>query len=116
MSKAKEKLQSILDSIEDIEFITTSKELKITQAIQDRVAKPAIRMNLVKIAEQFIKLKNDNEFEILQNFSNEDLRGINAIRNFIAHDYDSTDDNIIDDVLRYNLPNFKKIVKSLLDQ
>ncbi len=76
MSKAKEKLQSILDSIEDIEFITTSKELKITQAIQDRVAKPAIRMNLVKIAEQFIKLKNDNEFEILQNFSNEDLRGI----------------------------------------
>ncbi len=116
MSKAKEKLQTVLNAIEDIEFIRTSKELKITQAIQDKVAKPAIRMNLVKIAEQFTKLKNDNEFGMLQNFSNEDLRGINAVRNFIAHDYDSTDDNIIEDVVRYNLPKFKKIVKSLLDK
>ncbi len=95
MSKAEERPHNILRAIEDIEFIITTKEIKITSSINNRIIKPAIRMNLIKIAEQFMKLKNKNEFEILQNFTNDDLRGINAARNYIAHDYDSTDDNII---------------------
>ena len=45
---------------------------------------------------------------------NEDLKGISSVRNYIAHDYDSTDNNIIEDVVRYNLPIFKKIIKKLL--
>jgi uncharacterized protein with HEPN domain len=114
MSKGVYRLESILNSIEDIEFIINNPDLKITKSIEDRVIKPAIRMNLVKIAEQFTKLKNDNEFEILQNFSNSDLRGINAVRNYIAHDYDSTDEQIIEDVIRYNLPKLKEIVLDIL--
>ncbi len=75
MSKAKERLKNILNSIEDIEFIINNPDIKITTAIENKLIKPAIRMNLVKIAEQFNKLKNDNEFEILQKFSNRDLIG-----------------------------------------
>ena len=55
-------------------------------------------MNIIRIAEQFNKLK-----------------GINAVRNYIAHDYDSTDDNIIEDVVRYNLPIFKETIQILLE-
>jgi len=109
-----DRLRTIYKCIEDIEFIINNEELKITQAIEDKLVKPAIRMNIVRIAEQFSKLKDDNEFKILENFSSEDLKGISAVRNYIAHDYDSTDDNIIEDVVRYNLPLFKVIVKKLI--
>jgi len=115
MSKATIKLQKIYECIENIEFILKTHEIKITPAIEDRLIKPAIRMNLVRIAEQFSKLKDDNEFKILEHFSNTDLKGIKAVRNYIAHDYDSTDDNIIEDVIRYNLPILKKIVLEILD-
>ncbi len=60
-------------------------------------------MNIIRIAEQFSKLKDHNQFNILENFTSEDLKGISAVRNYIAHDYDSTDDNIIEDVIRYNI-------------
>ena len=88
-------------------------DLKVTKAIEDKVIKPAIRMNIVRIAEQFSKLKDDNAFEILEQFSKKDLKGISAVRNYIAHDYDSTDDHIIEDVVRYNLPVFKETVLRL---
>jgi len=80
----------------------------------NRIIKPAIRMHIVKISEQFSKLKDDNAFKILEKFSSSDLKGINAVRNYIAHDYDSIDDNIIEDVIRYDLSNIKKDAKKLL--
>jgi len=115
MSKAIDRLKSIYKCIEDIEFIINNDDLKITRAIEDKLIKPAIRMNIVRIAEQFSKLKEDNEFKILEAFTSEDLKGISAVRNYIAHDYDSTDDNIIEDVIRYNMPIFKEIIKKLLN-
>ena len=87
----------------------------MSSAIEDKLIKPAIRMNIVRIAEQFSKLKDDNEFKILEAFTSEDLKGISAVRNYIAHDYDSTDDNIIEEIVRYNLPTFKMTVQKLLD-
>ena len=95
-------------------FIINQHELKLTDAIEDKLVKPAIRMNIIKIAEQFSKLKEDNQFKILENFSSDDLKGISSVRNYIAHDYDSTDENIIEDVIRYNLPIFKNIIKEIL--
>ena len=109
-----ERLKKIYECIENIEFIISDSNLKITQSIEDKIIKPAIRMNIVRIAEQFNRLKDENEFEILEAFTKEDLRGINAVRNYIAHDYDSTDDHIIEDVIRYNLPVFKETIKELL--
>jgi len=114
MSKAQERLEKILKCIDDIEFVLKNNDIKITRAIEDKLIKPAIRMNIVRIAEQFLKLKDDNEFKILENFSPNDLKGISAVRNYIAHDYDSTDDNIIEDVIRYNLPVFKKTIVKIL--
>ncbi len=114
MSSGVDKLRKIYECIENIEFILNNKDMKITQAIEDKLIKPAVRMNIVRIAEQFIKLKEDNEFKILENFTNEDLKGISAVQNYIAHDYDSTDDNIIEDVVRYNLSNFKVIIQKIL--
>ena len=114
MSSGIDRLHKIYECIENIEFILNESDLKITQSIEDKLIKPAIRMNIVRIAEQFSKLKDDNEFKILEEFTSEDLKGISSVRNYIAHDYDSTDDNIIEDVVRYNLPIFKNIIKELI--
>ena len=70
-------------------------------------------MNIIRIAEQFAKLKDDNQFKILEQFKSDDLKGISSVRNYIAHDYDSTDDNIIEDVIRYNLPIFKDTIEKI---
>jgi uncharacterized protein with HEPN domain len=115
MSNAIYRLNKIYECIENIEFIVNTSDLKITRAIEDKLIKPAIRMNIVRIAEQFSKLKDDNEFKVLEEFTSEDLKGINALRNYIAHDYDSTDDYIIEEVIRYNLPIFKVTIEKLLN-
>jgi len=114
MSKVKKRLKTILSVIEDIEFILEQEDQKITKAIEDTILKPAIRMHIIRVAEQFQKLKDENEFEILENFDRKDLRGISAVRNYIAHDYDSVDDHIIDNAIRYNFKEIKKIVLNLL--
>ncbi len=114
MSSGINKLEKILESIENINFILEAKDIKVTQAIEDKLIKPAIRMNIVRIAEQFSKLKDDNEFKILEEFSSNDLKGLSAVRNYIAHDYDSTDDNIIEDVIRYNLPILKNTIQRII--
>jgi uncharacterized protein with HEPN domain len=113
MSSAVKRVEKILECIDNIDFILSANEIKITDSINDKIIKPAVRMNLVRMAEQFLKLKDDNEFAILENFSNDDLKGISAVRNYIAHDYDSTDDGIIEDVIRYNLPILKNIAQKL---
>ena len=115
MSKVKQRLLKIKESMDDIDFILNGVDFKITEAIENRIFKPAIRMNIIKIAEQFSKLKEENEFELLSHFDAKDLRGLSAIRNFIAHDYDSVDDHIIEDVLRQNFPKIQHTVTSLLD-
>ena len=114
MSKALSRLRKIKSTIEDIEFILQELDFKVTNAIEDKLVKPALRMHIVKVAEQFSKLKEENEFKTLENFTARDLRGISAVRNFIAHDYDSVDEEIIEDVLRLNLPAIKAIVEKVL--
>jgi uncharacterized protein with HEPN domain len=114
MSDSLLRIESIIKSIEDIEYILDDFDVKITKAIENKIIKPAIRMHLVKIAEQFSKLKDENAFKILDNFSDADLRGISAVRNYIAHDYDSVDDNIIEDAIRNDLPKLKEQAKKLL--
>ena len=114
MSDSLLRIENIIKSIEDIEYILDDFDVKITKAIENKIIKPAIRMHLVKIAEQFSKLKDENAFKILENFSDADLRGISAVRNYIAHDYDSVDDNIIEDAIRNDLPNIKEQAKKLI--
>jgi uncharacterized protein with HEPN domain len=110
----KNRLQSILNKIDDIEYFIEQKEGKIVLALEDRILKPAIRMQIISIAEQFNKLKDENEFEVLSQIDKIDLKGLNAVRNFIAHDYDSVDDEIIETVLRIHMPKIKIQIKKLL--
>ncbi len=112
--KVYKRLNSIKEAIEDIEYIISQKDFKISQAIDDKILKPAIRMHIIRIAEQFSKLKDENAFSILEKFDSKDLKGISAVRNFIAHDYDMVDDLIIENAIRYNFPKIKKIVLELL--
>ena len=71
-------------------------------------------MHLVAIAEQFRKLQNDMNFELLAKFDKEDIRGALAIRNFIAHDYEGINMAIIEDVLRKYLPKLKRTINEIL--
>lgn len=110
----KNRLESILLKIEDIEFFIEQKDGKIMLALEDRILKPAIRMQIISIAEQFNKLKEENEFELLSKIDKNDLKGINAVRNFIAHDYDSVDDEILEIVLRVHIPKLKLQIIGLI--
>jgi len=110
----KNRLESILSKIEDIEFFIEQKDGKIMLALEDRILKPAIRMQIISIAEQFNKLKDENEFELLSKIDKNDLKGINAVRNFIAHDYDSVDDEILEIVLRVHIPKIKLQIIGLI--
>ena len=110
MSKAQQRLLSIQEAMNDIEFILHNVDFKVTRAIENRILKPAIRMNIIKIAEQFNRLKDENEFALLSNFNNNDLRGLNAVRNFIAHDYDGVNMIVVEDIIRIYLPRLKEKV------
>jgi len=110
MSKTRERLQSIMNAMEDIDFILHGVDFKLTQAIEDRILKPAIRMNIVKISEQFNKLKDENAFFVLSRFESKDLRGLNAVRNFIAHDYEGVNIALIENVIRSYLPKIKQVI------
>jgi len=110
----KNRLQNVLLKIEDIEFFIKQTDYKIYLALNDRILKPAIRMHIISIAEQFNKLKDENEFTLLSQFDKKDLRGLNAVRNFIAHDYDSVDDEILETVLRVHLPKIKIKITQLI--
>jgi len=108
----KNRVKSILEKINDIEYFLSKKDGKIVLALEDRILKPAIRMQIIAIAEQFNKLKDEGAFELLSKFDIEDLRGLNAVRNYIAHDYDSVDDEILEIVLRVHLPKIKKLLET----
>lgn len=57
MYKAHQRLEKILECMENIDFIMNETSLSATESITNKIIKPAIRMNIVRIAEQFFKLK-----------------------------------------------------------
>jgi len=103
-----DRLDNMSKRIEDIEYFIAQKNGKITEALHDRVLKPAIRMQLIALSEDFTRLTQNGAYRILSHFDPEDIKGFNAVRNFIAHDYDSVDDEILELVLRKHLPQVKK--------
>ena len=103
-----EKLEKILECIEDIDFILNHNDFEITQTIEDKILKPAINMNIIRIAEQFVKLKNDYEFEILKIFKNEDLKSMSDVCN----DYD-LDDISVKNIIKNHLPTIKATIRKI---
>ena len=84
----------------------------IVKALDDFEGQPAIFMLLVAISEQFAKL-NSIDAAILENFDPEDIKGITAVRNFVAHDYDGVNLSIIEDDLRNNMPKIHQTVNEI---
>jgi len=83
--------------------------------LDEKVFKPAILMHLVAIAEQINKLKEDNAFEILDKFSRSDLKGLNDMRNFIAHDYEGLDMSVVESALKHGLPSLRESIDAILN-
>jgi uncharacterized protein with HEPN domain len=101
-------LEKILECIEDIDFILNHNDFEITQKIEDKIIKPAITVNIMRIAEQFKKLNDDYEIEILKNFKNEDLK----IMSDVCNDYD-LDDISTKNIIKNHLPNIKETIEKI---
>ena len=105
-----EKLEKILECIEDIDFILNHNDSEITQTIKDKILKPAINMNIIRIAEQFTRLKDDYEIDILKNFKNEDLKSMSDI----FGNYD-LDDISVENIIKNHLPTIKATIEKIRD-
>ena len=108
-------LELILDKIDLIDEIVQERG-GIVKALQDeKLARPAILMHLIAIAEQFRRLQDAMEYGILSRFEREDIRGAFAVRNFIAHDYEGVNIALIENVIRDYLPKIKSVIQSFED-
>jgi len=88
----------------------------VTAALEDELlAKPAIMKHIDVVYQQFKKLEEAQEYHILDKFKKEDIKGIRDIRNWSSHNYDNIQNEIIEDVIRTDLPNlkenFQKVIK-----
>lgn len=69
---------------------------------------------LHKIIEKFEKLFENSAFDILKAYEKEDIKGIRRVRNYIAHQYDEVDNEIIMDIITQRLPIIREISLSLI--
>ena len=114
MSNPYDRLRIIKKKIDFIEMICLE-DGSITKALSDeKRSRASILMHLTSIAEQFKKLSDDAEFEILSRFDKNDLKGSYDVRNYIAHDYEGVNLSVIEHIIRDKLPKMKKIVEQLL--
>ncbi|QOG12930.1 DUF86 domain-containing protein [Arcobacter sp. FWKO B] len=106
------RMQSIYKKLNSV-FNIIQRHGTISKALLDEEGQPAILMLLIACAEQFNKL-NKMEAQILNEFNQIDIKGIISIRNFIAHDYDGVNLSIVEDSLRYGIPEIFSVVKEIL--
>jgi len=110
MSKVSDnsRLEYILEMIEDIEFIIKENN-SITKALESRIGKHALLMCLMQIGETLHKIKDE---EIRKELP---IKGSYDVRNFIAHDYEGVDLGLIDNILRYLIPELKVTIVGILE-
>ena len=113
MSKAHDRLKVIYKKIGFIESIC-HEDGSITKALLDeKRSRASILMHLTSIAEQFGKLSDEAEFEILSRFDKSDLKGSYDIRNYIAHDYEGVNLSVIEKIIRDKLPKLKTVIEEI---
>ena len=103
--------------IEKIVFIGQIVEQygSIEMSLKDVVlSRAAILMHIEAIAEQFDKLSENRFFEILGRFNADDIKGRRRVRNYIAHQYDEVDDDIIADIIKDRLPDIKSTCENIM--
>lgn len=108
-------LSKIVEKIEHIEKICDIYHASYHEALNDEtLGRAAILMHLEAIAEQFEKLFENSAFDSLKAYDKEDIKGIRRVRNYIAHQYDEVDNEIIIDIITKRLPIIKQTSLSLL--
>jgi uncharacterized protein with HEPN domain len=100
------RLEFILEMIEDIQY-TIDKNTSITKALNNRISKHALLMCLMQIGESLNKIEDLSLKEKLP------IKGAYNVRNFIAHDYEGVDLGLIENILRYLIPELKVTIKEL---
>jgi uncharacterized protein with HEPN domain len=114
MSDAIDRLKLILKKINYIEAIC-KEDGSITNALSDeKRSRASILMHLTSIAEQFNKLSQAAEYDILSQFDKNDLKGSYDVRNYIAHDYEGINLSVIEHIIRDKLPKMKQILQNLV--
>ena len=107
MSKSVEKLEFILEKIEDISLFR-KKFKSIEDLLNDRMGYDATLMALLQIGETLNKLKESSYSDHLP------IKGAYDVRNFIAYDYEGVNKMIIEDILRRFIPELESIIVGLL--
>ena len=97
---------NILDSIDTINFALSSN-------IDSKIIKSAIYMNIMRVDEEFCKLKDSCEFEVLQKFDSEDLKFIREIRNLIEFNYEKIDEKITKKIVYEIFPKIRDIIHNI---
>ena len=111
--KALQKVKTIEKKINFIQAIVKEKD-GIHKALEDEQnSRASILMHLTSIAEQFDKLMQNGELDVLTHFEKEDIKGSYDLRTFIAHNYEGVDLYIVEDVINERLPIMKECVKKI---
>ncbi|WP_419770130.1 MAG: DUF86 domain-containing protein [Candidatus Marinarcus sp.] len=103
MSSAFEKLNFILEKIEDIESFKTRYK-NIEELLNDTMGYDATLMSLLQIGETLNSLRNESYADKLP------IKGTYDVRNFIAHDYEGVNKAIIENIIRIELPKLKEVI------
>ncbi|CUU87873.1 hypothetical protein FFA43_06095 [Campylobacter hyointestinalis subsp. hyointestinalis] len=115
MSKVIKRLETAIEKIEQIEKICNLKEVQ--KALEDElILKPAIMKHFDVIYQQFKKINDDQEYKILSKFDKDELRGLSEFKKWSLCDCDNIENEIIEDTIRNDLPNFKKNIQKVLQE
>lgn len=116
---SKQALQNVKTIGKKIDFIQAIVEENggVIKALEDEQnSRAAILMHLTSIAEQFDKLMQNGELELLAYFEKQDIKGSYDLRTFIAHNYEGVDLYIVEDVINERLSVIKGNIKEILEK
>ena len=106
---SKVRIEIILKYIDDIEYIVSNYN-GVVNTLEDRIGKHSLLLCLIQIGENLNKLSSSNKN--IQKAT----QGAYAVRNFIAHDYEGINLDLIENVVRNLLEPLKlELVKELVD-
>lgn len=106
MSSSLEKLDFIIEKIDDVESFKLRYK-SIEDLLNDVMGYDATLMSLLQIGETLNKLRDESFANLLP------IKGTYDVRNFIAHDYEGVNKMIIEDIIRMQLPKLKQIILTI---